>query len=162
MKRYRKSVSICVKAVLLVVALAMTTACTKEEVWEHDIDTTGWNRAKVAVVVPLSGDDSRGIAYERISSYFEENVIRAQHRWADGLILELEWYDEQSEDLEALARSFSKRTDLKAVIGPIHDEHVDQMAGKLCHGSIPMFVMSASEDLVRKYSCGEAGVEGFR
>lgn len=134
-------------------------SCGKEKILEETIDTTGWKKVKVAVVAPLSGDNSDDIRYRRISKYFEENLIHAQYQWEDGILLELEWYDEETEDIKALARKFKDRKDLKAVIGPFKDKNIDIMANQLSFGPIPMFVMSPSEDLLRKYSCGTAGVD---
>ena len=159
MKQYRERMNMFVRSAILFIAMVAVAACGKDPVLEDSIaDTTTWERVKVAVVVPLSGGSNHDIRYKRISKYFEENAIRAQHQWDDGLLLELEWYDETTEDLHALARSFEDRTDLAAVIGPIKDENIDIMANRLSYGDIPMFVMSPSEELLRRYSCGTAGV----
>ena len=117
-----------------------------------------WITAKVAVVLPLTGETNDKARYERITKLFEENVTKAQYNQKVGVKLELEWYDENTEDLNKLAHDIYYRNDVKAVIGPLNDDKIELMAGVIYDSGIPMFVMSSCEDVVRRYSCGTAGV----
>ena len=117
-----------------------------------------WITAKVAVVLPLSGENNDKERYERICHMFEDNLTKAQHNTTQGVKLEFEWYDENSLDMNQLASELSKREDIKAIVGPLKNAHVEIMANELYDKDIPMFVMSSSEDIVRRYSCGTAGV----
>ena len=117
-----------------------------------------WITAKVAVVLPLSGENNDKERYERIFHMFEDNLTKAQLNTTQGVKLEFEWYDENSLDMNQLASELSKREDIKAIVGPLKNAHVEIMANELYDKDIPMFVMSSSEDIVRRYSCGTAGV----
>ncbi|MDO4756813.1 MAG: hypothetical protein Q4A54_10730, partial [Parabacteroides sp.] len=69
-------------------------ACNdKITIEEPPVVTTKWDTARVAVIVPLSGEDSYDMRFKRIAKYFEENAVLAQRHWTDGIHLELEWYD---------------------------------------------------------------------
>lgn len=117
-----------------------------------------WVTAKVAVVLPLSGENSDKARYERVCSMFEDNVIKSQYNIEQGVKLEFEWYDENSLNINALAEQLCNLDDLKAVIGPLNDNNVEIMANVLSNKGIPMFVMTSSEDIVRRFSVGTAGV----
>lgn len=117
-----------------------------------------WITAKVAVVLPLTGETNDKARYERITKLFEENVTKAQHNQTVGVKLELEWYDENTVNLSKLAHDIYYRDDIKAVIGPLSDDNIEHIANIIDDSGIPMFVMSSCEDVVRRYSCGTAGV----
>ena len=117
-----------------------------------------WVTAKVAVVLPLTGEGNDKVRYERISKLFEENVSKAQYNQSVGVKLELEWYDENTVNLSRLAHEIYYRDDIKAVIGPLSDDNIELVANVIDDAGIPMFVMSSCEDVVRRYSCGTAGV----
>lgn len=158
MRLYRKKLNIFAKVFLVLIGTVLLTTCSNEKILEDTQGTTVWKSAKVAIVVPLSGDDNGRDQYERICQFFEEKTMLAQYSWDDGIRLELEWYDENTEDLRELARKIKERSDLKAIIGPIKDENIEKMADILRNGPTPMFVMSPSEEILRKYSCKEAGL----
>ena len=117
-----------------------------------------WITAKVVVVLPLTGEGTDKARYERISKLFEENVTKAQYDQSVGVKLELEWYDENTVNLSKLAHEIYYRDDIKAVIGPLNDDNIELVANVIDDAGIPMFVMSSCEDVVRRYSCGTAGV----
>ena len=117
-----------------------------------------WAKAKVAVVLPLSGENGDKKRFERIYNMFEDNVVKAQLNLDEGVKLELEWYDENAHDINQLADKLYNRDDIKAVIGPLDNDNIEKMANVMYDKGIPMFVMSSSEDIVRRYSSGTAGV----
>ena len=117
-----------------------------------------WITAKVAVVLPLTGETNDKARYDRITKLFEENVTKAQYNQTVGVKLELEWYDENTINLSKLAHDIYYRDDIKAVIGPLSDDNIEHIANIIDDSGIPMFVMSSCEDVVRRYSCGTAGV----
>ena len=117
-----------------------------------------WTTAKVAVVLPLSGEGNDKMRYERIFKMFDENTLKAQLNLAEGVKLELEWHDENALDIRTFANDLYYRDDVKALIGPLKDENIDIVANTISNKGIPMFVMTSSEDLVRRYSSGTAGV----
>ena len=115
-----------------------------------------WITAKVVVVLPLSDDDRH--RYERISRMFMENTVKAQYDLSEGVRLELEWIDENSLDVNKFANDLYYRDDVDALIGPLKDENVDIVAKTIYKKGIPMFVMTSSEEVVRRFSVGTAGV----
>ena len=117
-----------------------------------------WTTAKVAVVLPLSGRNADKARYERVWKMFEENVTKAQYAEEHGIKLEVEWFDENTENINKLAYRLYERDDINAVIGPLNDNNVRSMAGILKDRGIPLFVMTSSEDIVRNFSVGTAGV----
>ena len=117
-----------------------------------------WAKAKVAVVLPLSGENGDKKRFERIYNMFEDNVVKAQLNIDEGVKLELEWYDENAHDINQLANKLYNRDDIKAVIGPLDNDNIEKMANVMYDKGLPMFVMSSSEDIVRRYSSGTAGV----
>lgn len=148
------------KHLLILILALLLLSCTKDCL-EQSValqEPTEWITAKVAVVLPLSGDDSDKMYYERISKMFEENITKAQFDFAEGVKLELEWYDENTLDIRNFANDLYYRDDIVALIGPLRDENVDVVANVIYKREIAMFVMTSSEDLVRRYSPGTAGV----
>ena len=117
-----------------------------------------WITAKVAVVLPLSGEDNDKMRYERISKMFEDNLIKAQFNETEGVKLELEWFDENMVNIKQLANELYERTDIKAIIGPLKDENIEKVASVMYDKEIPMIVMTSSEEIIRRYTSGTAGV----
>ena len=139
--------------------ILLLCSCNKDSVIQApSYGPSEWTTAKVAVVLPLSGENSDKARYERISGMFEDNVLKSQYDAEHGVKLKVEWYDENSVNIRKLADELYDRDDIKAVIGPLNDGNIEIMANVLYDTGIPMFVMTSSEDLVRRYSCGTAGV----
>lgn len=118
-----------------------------------------WITAKVAVVLPLSEEDNDKMRYKRICEMFEENVIKAQLNETVGVKLELEWFDENIVNINQLANELYNRTDIKAIIGPLKDGNIANIAPLISDKGIPMFVMTSSEEILRRYTSGTAGVK---
>lgn len=147
------------KYILILIILFLFCSCDKSRLSQETLQgASEWTTAKVAVILPLSGESNDKNRYERISRMFEENVIKAQHNMPDGVKLELEWYDENSLDIRAFANELYYRDDIAALIGPLKNENVDIVARNIYRKGIPMFVMTSSEDIIRRYSSGTAGV----
>ena len=145
-----------IKHLLSLAILLLLCSCRPEK--PVDQSPQEWTSAKVAVVLPLSGADNDKIRYERITQFFEQQSKKAQYGMPKGVRLELEWWDENAVNIDGLAYDFYERNDINAVIGPLRDENVEAMANMLSDKGIPMFVMSSSEEVVRRYSSGTAGV----
>lgn len=139
--------------VILLVFLAVS--CGKDEMDVSD-GITSWTSRRIAVIVPGSdGDEER---YERTAEWFLENFQAGQRAFENGIRLELEWYDESSEDLKELAGALGRREDIAAVVGPMYSRNVDVFAREFAAYAKPMIVpVATSEDVVRRYSCAEAG-----
>ena len=145
--------------IFILIISVLFCACDKTGLKQDSLQgPSEWTTAKIAVVLPLSGEGNDKDRYECISRMFEENVIKAQYNMPEGVKLELEWYDENTLDIRTFANELYYRNDIAALIGPLKDENIDIVAKNIYRKGIPMFVMTSSEDLIRRYSSGSAGV----
>lgn len=164
MKTNRGIHDIYYKMCMLLVTVCMLVACTKEadiEIHTTKVHTTTY---KVAVVLPFS-DVSNKARYERSVNWALENLRSAQNLVlavgdTTAVDIELEWYDEDTEDLSPLAHTLSQRDDILLTIGPLTSEHVNIMAPAFYDEDKPLISPSASsEDIIRRYSVGTGGVK---
>ena len=147
------------KCLFILIISFLFWSCDKSSLKQDPLQgPSEWTTAKVAVVLPLSGEGNDNERYERISRMFEENVIKAQYNMPEGVRLELEWHDENSLDITTFANELYYRNDIAALIGPLKNENVDILAKNIYRKGIPMFVMTSCEDIIRRYSSGTAGV----
>lgn len=143
--------------ILILLLSLLICSCDKSTLRPVSLhEPSEWITAKVVVVLPLSDDDRH--RYERISRMFMENTVKAQYDLSEGVRLELEWIDENSLDVNKFANDLYYRDDVDALIGPLKDENVDIVAKTIYKKGIPMFVMTSSEGILRRYSSGTAGV----
>ena len=147
------------KLLYVLILSMLLCSCDKGGLMEDTpLGPSEWTTAKVAVVLPLSGEDNDKVRYERIYKMFEENVIKAQIGLPEGVKLELEWYDENTLDIRKFANELYYREDIKTLIGPLKDNNIETIASVIYNKGIPMFVMSSSEEIIRRFSSGTAGV----
>ena len=144
--------------IILILSLFLWSCVDSDVARSMPQEPSVWVNAKVAVVLPLSGENGDKKRFERIYNMFEENVVKAQLNMDEGVKLELEWFDENTHDINILANELYMRDDIKAIIGPLNNDNIEKMANVMYDKGIPMFVMSSSEDIVRRYSSGTAGV----
>lgn len=148
-----------IKHLYIVILSFMLCSCDKNGFEQQPAQgPSEWHVAKIAAVLPLSGEGSDKARYQRIWKMFEDNVIKAQYSEENGVKLEIEWFDENSTNITKLANTLYDREDIKAVIGPLNNDNVEIMARVFQGSGIPLFVMTSSEDIVRRYSAGTAGV----
>lgn len=109
-------------------------------------------RYKVAVVMPLSHESMR-IKCERIVAWAQENMLDAIDSNGPSVQLDIEWYDEDREDMGELAMKLAYREDLMAIIGPYASQHVEVLAQEcaVSHKTIIVPVASSAE-LVRRHA----------
>lgn len=147
------------KFIFVLILSLLLCSCNRDDLEQNSsYEPSEWVTAKVAVVLPLSGNQNEKSRYDRIFKMFEDNVIKAQFNSAKGVRLELEWFDENTIEINQLANELNERDDIKAIIGPLNNDHIETMANVMYDKGIPMFVMTSSEDIVRRYSSGTAGV----
>ena len=147
------------KFIFVLILSLLLCSCNRDDLAQNPShEPSEWVTAKVAVVLPLSGNQSEKSRYDRIVKLFEDNVIKAQFNSTKGVRLELEWFDENTIEINQLANELYDRDDVKAIIGPLNNDHIETMANVMYDKGIPMFVMTSSEDIVRRYSSGTAGV----
>ena len=147
------------KSIFILITSFLLWSCNKSSLKQDPLQVPSeWATAKIAVILPLSGENNDKERYERISRMFEENIIKAQHNMPEGVKLELEWHDENTLDISTFTNDLYYRDDIDALIGPLKNENIDIVANAIYRKGIPMFVMTSSEEIIRRYSSGTAGV----
>lgn len=108
---------------------------------------------KVAVIMPLSNEIEKK-RIERTIAWAQENVYNVMEQSYDFAIqLDIEWYDEDKEDMQALASELAYRDDLLAIIGPRLSKNVAIMASECVVSLKPLIVPNASSaELIRMYA----------
>ncbi len=120
----------------------------------HDRDgmwTTNYGETlsvRIAVVLPLS--DVQKEQYEEALEWASENISLATSASARQVSVVYEWYDENTEDMTALAASLCDRSDLNAVIGPYSSAKTQAFAAGIRSSLLPVFTMSSSESVIRE------------
>lgn len=110
------------------------------------------NLYKVAVIMPLSDVASRAKC-ERTVAWAQENIYGLLEGDEDCVQLDVEWYDEDTEDMEELAFRLAYREDLYAIIGPYASQNVEIIARQCAVSHKPLIAPTASSaDLVRLYA----------
>ena len=145
-------------AVLLLV-LTLFTSCKQEDdtiVYEK---SRRWVEKTVAVVAPISADAAMKARFERTAQWFLDNFHQAQLHDTLCIHLNLEWYDEMTEDLTRLGQQLGEREDVMAVIGPFSNDGVAVLAPgcQLTHKQM-IATTATSEEIIRRFAVGTAGV----
>ncbi len=106
----------------------------------------------VAVVAPI-GDAATKTRLERMAQWFQDNFREAQQGDSTQLRLQIEWHNEQTEDLTALSQQLASRDDILAVIGPFSNESLALFAPACKRTQKPLIAPTAtSEEIIRRYA----------
>ena len=153
------------KALTLLMVLSVMFGCRQEDdtiVHTSQIRTTTY---KIAVVLPLNVNSEYQKRLEQTVNWALENLRGAQKLVLENgdttaVDLDIEWHDEDSEDMSALADNLATRDDILLTIGPLSNSDVDIMASTFSRYDKPLIVPSASsENIIRRYAVGTAGVK---
>ncbi len=155
-------------ALLLLLLLAlllggMMSSCRQESDVEVHVPKVKQTVYKAAVVLPLSKNSDYRIHFDYTLQWARDNFVLAQALVDEigdtaRIDFDLEYYDEDSVDIEKLATQLAEREDLKFIIGPLNNEHVDRMARACKKTKKTLLVPSAtSEDIVRRYAVKKSG-----
>lgn len=134
--------------------LCLLTGCSsstnEEPVVEPDIPKA--TLYKVAVIMPLS-DASAKEKCERTVAWAQETIYGLLTGDKNNVQLDIEWYNEDTENMERLARRLAYREDLYAIIGPYASQNVEIIARECAVSHKPLIAPTASSsDLVRLYA----------
>lgn len=111
---------------------------------------------KIAVVLPL--DASLDERWKRTAQWAMENLAIGQNDLDKRIKVSIEWYDENTVNLDSLAKALRGRDDIKCVIGPRTSGDVDIMANRLKSTKKTLISPSAtSAEVMRSY----AGMDFF-
>ena len=147
---------------LLAIGAIVFSACSSDDgagVVSDDLSSDTNKVRTVAVVAPL-GDAATRTRLERTAQWFAENFKDEQQGDSFTVSLQLEWHDEQSEDLTALSKMLADRSDVTAVIGPFGNEAMAAFA-PACQQTLKPLIAptTTSEDIARRYAVSSAGKE---
>ena len=145
-------------ATLFTLHCSLFTSCKQEDDTVEIVPARHWVEKKVAVVAPL-GDAATKVRLERTADWFIKNFREAQMHDTLAINLQIEWYDELSEDLTALSERLSAREDIVAIIGPFANESVAAFAPACMKAEKPLIAPTAtSEDIIRRYAVTTNGL----
>lgn len=112
-----------------------------------------WITRTVAVVAPIGYDAHTRMRLERTAQWFLNNFREAQLHDTLAISLNLEWYDELSENLESLSQQLAERSDIVAIVGPFGNQSVARFAPACQKVNKPLIVPTAtSEEIIRRYA----------
>jgi len=104
----------------------------------------------VAVIVPLGGETAD--QWRSTAEWAVSNIDKAQLGLAQRVHLDVEFHDEDSEDISVLGKALAEREEVVAVIGPVDQQRLNDMASLLRRSCKPLIAIAAgSTDVVRKY-----------
>ena len=145
-------------AAVLLFLLTIVSGCRQEDDRIEIVPARHWVEKTVAVVAPI-GDAATKTRLERTADWFLENFRKAQMHDTLAIELKIEWYDELSIDLTAIAENLASRDDIIAVIGPFSNEGVALFAPACMKTHKPLIVPTAtSEDIIRRYAVTTSGL----
>lgn len=143
---------IAIRFFFFILALCLMSSCEDPTEKVEAESATTWITKKVAVVLPMSNGQDKH--WKRTLNQCAEDLEEAFYEQEIGIKLEYEWYDEDTEDISALADVLSQRSDVVAVIGGVNSDNALSMADKFSKNSVqkPFFTVATTQELIRKYA----------
>ena len=139
-------------AAVVLILLTMLTACKDGDTVTEIVPARHWVEKTVAVVAPLSDAASKE-PLERVARMFTRNLTEAQRQDTLAISLNIEWYNEDTEDMTALSNTLAGRDDITAIIGPFGNDAVAAFAPACHDAKKPLIVPTAtSEEILRRYA----------
>lgn len=144
--------------IILGLLFLLVVSCAKKESDVVIRPQRHWVSGTVAVVAPI-GDAATKTRLERTAAWFLENFKEAQLHDTLAINLEIEWYDELSDDLSKLSTTLSRREDILAIVGPFSNESVEVFAAACRKTQKPLIAPTAtSEEIIRRYAVTTGGL----
>lgn len=113
----------------------------------------------LVIVAPLNNPTTRQ-RLERTAQWFIDNFHHAQLNNFNYVNLNVEWHNEDSEDLIQLSKSVAARDDVSAVIGPFSSANVSLFAPACQKVHKPVIAPAAtSEDVIRRFAVNPSGAK---
>ena len=135
--------------VLLLLAL-LPISCAKDDEAGTPVHNQVVKEYKVAVIYPFEQNQGN---MKNALAWALQSLQRAQSTLDTAVSIQIEWYDEDKENLEQLAYDLRLRPEVMAVIGPLFSEHVNTVANVLKSTKKTLIAPCAtSAELVRNFS----------
>ena len=145
-------------AVILTLLTMSFMGCRQEDDVTVIQSQREWVKKTVVVVAPQSKNASVKARLERTADWFLTNFHDAQLHDTLAIDMQIEWHDEDNEDLSLLSREVSEREDIIGVIGPFSNEHVEIFVPACQSNQTPLIAPTAtSEEIIRRYAVASAG-----
>ena len=148
---------------LTVLAASLFVSCRHESDTIIYCTTAKTTDYKIAVVLPLLESGEYNSHFESIIGYATTNMRNAQkyvYELGDSLAVDIkvEWYDEDSVQMDSLAQALAVREDLLLVLGPLRNGNVDIMANVFePYGKTLIVPSASSESIIRRYAVTKSG-----
>lgn len=147
----RLSASLIAGAVLVSGPLLLTS-CSRDDDRIVVCNRYTWIDRSVAVVAPLD-DPLEKARLERTATWMLDNFRDAQLSGDVCVRINLQWYDENSENLEELAGRLSEDDGVAAIIGPFTSDHMVSFANICQQNGKPLIAPTiTSDELIRRYA----------
>jgi ABC-type branched-subunit amino acid transport system substrate-binding protein len=127
------------------------TACTDDDEDAKGSATQQETVEKTVVVVLPMGDGLESHWHHTLE-LLEECTLKAFSTQSTAIHLNIEWHDEETEDLNTLVTDLTTRDDVYAVIGGLYSSNAKLLASKLCRNGVTFFTLATTEELVRAYA----------
>ena len=139
-------------AAFLIICFSFFISCKQEDDKVVYQQQRRWVNKTVAVVAPLSHAPTKA-RLERTAQWMLDNFHEAQLHDTLCVRMELEWHNEQTEDLTVLSQKLAEREDVIAVIGPFANDNVALFA-PACKQTLKTLIAptATSEDIIRRYA----------
>lgn len=139
-------------AALFILQSSLFFSCKKGDDVIVYQDQHRWVDKTIAMVAPLSNPANKS-RLERTAQWMLDNFQQAQSSSDICVRLHLQWYDEDSEDMEALSTRLAADDSLAAIIGPFTNEHMATFAIACQQTEKPLIAPTAtSEEIIRRYA----------
>lgn len=136
------------KIFLLFVIGAAIVSCEEDTVIDNSVNRT------VAVVAPSSIRER----LQRTANWFLEETPSLSVQGAPTVKLNLEWFNEESENMISLGQTLAGRDDILAVIGPFDNDRLALFAQECKRKLKPVIApVASSEEVTRRYAVKTAG-----
>ena len=139
---------------LILCPLFLFSCSTDDEKSSSTASDEGWRSVNVAVILPLSEGSLQKTRFNRIADWYLSTLKSTMSSFSGSkFTLNLEWYDENSVDLEKTAERLSARDDILAIVGPLYAPNVQIVAEK-CFKKKKTIIAPclSSEEVVHAYS----------
>lgn len=133
---------------LLIAALltALAVSCSHDDSMTENYGEP--MTVRIAVILPLSEGYTDN--YRTSLEWAADNIADATSGLKHEIRVEYEWYNENSEDMETLAKNLRERSDINSVIGPYASQHTKEFASQARNWLLPVFTLSSSEAVMRE------------
>ena len=140
----------------LILILLTFSSCKTDDDDSHPAKSS-LEKVNVAVVLPLTEGTVQEVRFKRVAEWYLTTLEKATGVFSTPFTLNIEWYDENTANLDSLSSTLSSRSDLLAVIGPMYSSHVQIFADKCYETKKPLITPCASsETVIRAYAVNAA------